>query len=32
MGLDGFASSAYGPEALLTILMPLGAAGLSLMG
>ncbi|HLI11075.1 MAG TPA: APC family permease [Alphaproteobacteria bacterium] len=29
MGLDGLASSAYGPEAALTILMPLGAAGLA---
>lgn len=29
MGLDGLGSSAYGPEAALTILMPLGAAGLS---
>lgn len=28
MGLDGLASSAYGPEAALTILMPIGAAGL----
>jgi amino acid transporter len=28
MGLDGLGSSAYGPEAALTILMPLGAAGL----
>ncbi|HXC30327.1 MAG TPA: APC family permease [Stellaceae bacterium] len=28
MGLDGLSSSAYGPEAALTILMPLGAAGL----
>ena len=28
MGLDGLTSSAYGPEALLTILVPLGAAGL----
>ncbi len=27
-GLDGLASSAYGPEAALTILLPLGAAGL----
>jgi amino acid transporter len=32
MGLDGFASSAYGPEAALTILAPLGAASLSLIG
>lgn len=29
MGLDGLGSSAYGPEAALTILVPLGAAGLS---
>ncbi len=29
MGLDGLGSSAYGPEAALTILMPLGAAGVS---
>ena len=28
MGLDGLASSAYGPEAALTILMPAGALGL----
>ena len=28
MGLDGLASSAYGPEAALTILIPAGAAGL----
>jgi amino acid transporter len=27
-GLDGLASSAYGPEAALTVLLPLGAAGL----
>ena len=27
MGLDGLSSSAYGPEAALTILMPVGAAG-----
>jgi amino acid transporter len=27
LGLDGLASSAYGPEAALTILAPLGAAG-----
>ena len=31
MGLDGLGSSAYGPEAALTILMPLGAASLSLV-
>ena len=30
-GLDGLASSAYGPEAALTILLPLGAAGLRLI-
>lgn len=29
MGLDGLGSSSYGPEAALTVLMPLGAAGLS---
>src|SRR3982751_3462554 len=29
MGLDGLGSSAYGPEAALTILLPLGAAGAS---
>src|SRR6476646_10018062 len=28
-GLDGLSSSAYGPEAALTLLLPLGAAGLS---
>ncbi len=27
LGLDGLASSANGPEALLTILIPRGAAG-----
>jgi amino acid transporter len=27
MGLDGLASSAYGPEAALTLLLPLGAGG-----
>ena len=32
MGLDGLASSAYGPEAALTVLMPLGAAGLVHIG
>ena len=32
MGLDGLGSSAYGPEAALTILIPLGAAGLSVIG
>jgi amino acid transporter len=29
MGLDALTSSAYGPEAALTILIPLGAAGLN---
>jgi amino acid transporter len=32
MGLDGLGSSAYGPEAALTILIPLGAASLSYIG
>jgi amino acid transporter len=32
MGLDGLGSSAYGPEAALTILLPLGAAGLASIG
>src|SRR3954447_15686638 len=32
MGLDGLGSSAYGPEAALTILLPLGAAGLAYIG
>src|SRR5689334_9307440 len=32
MGLDGLGSSAYGPEAALAILMPLGAAGLGWIG
>lgn len=32
MGLDGLGSSAYGPEAALTILMPLGAASLQYIG
>src|SRR5947208_1135486 len=32
MGLDGLASSAYGPEAALTILAPLGFVGLAYMG
>ncbi len=31
LGLDALASAAYGPEAALTILIPLGAAGLRLM-
>ena len=32
MGLDGLGSAAYGPEAALTILAPLGAAGLGVIG
>src|SRR3954469_1884447 len=32
MGLDGLTSSAYGPEAALTILLPLGATGLNYIG
>ncbi len=28
LGLDGLSSSAYGPEAALTLLLPLGAAGI----
>jgi amino acid transporter len=32
MGLDGLGSSAYGPEAALTVLMPLGAAGAAALG
>ncbi|MDB6088168.1 MAG: putative aminoacid/polyamine transporter, permease protein [Gammaproteobacteria bacterium] len=32
MGLDGLSSSAYGPEAALTVLMPLGAASLFWIG
>jgi hypothetical protein len=32
MGLDGLASSAYGPEAALTVLIPLGAAGVAYLG
>jgi len=31
MGLDGLGSSAYGPEAALTILIPLGAQRLHLI-
>jgi amino acid transporter len=31
MGLDALASTAYGPEAALTLLIPLGAAGLHLI-
>jgi len=32
LGLDGLSSSAYGPEAALTLLVPLGAAGLVWIG
>src|SRR5688572_11441032 len=32
LGLDGLASSSYGPEAALAILIPLGAAGLGYIG
>jgi amino acid transporter len=32
MGLDGIGSSSYGPEAALTVLAPLGAAGLAYVG
>jgi len=32
MGLDGLGSTAYGPEAALTVLMPLGAASLANIG
>jgi amino acid transporter len=32
MGLDGLGSSSYGPEAALTVLIPLGAAGLAHLG
>lgn len=32
MGLDGLGSSSYGPEAALTVLMPVGAAGLTYIG
>ncbi len=32
MGLDGLGSSSYGPEAALTILIPLGAASLAAIG
>ena len=32
LGLDGLSSSAYGPEAALTVLLPLGAAGLFYIG
>lgn len=32
MGLDGLGSSSYGPEAALSVLIPLGAASLSYIG
>src|SRR3954466_13117937 len=32
LGLDGLASSSYGPEAALAMLIPLGAAGLAYIG
>jgi amino acid transporter len=32
MGLDGLGSSSYGPEAALTIMIPLGAASLAYIG
>src|ERR1700712_2307354 len=32
MGLDGLGSASYGPEAALTILMPIGAASLAWVG
>jgi amino acid transporter len=32
LGLDALASAAYGPEAALTVLIPLGAAGLGYIG
>ena len=32
LGLDALASAAYGPEAALTLLLPLGAAGIGYMG
>jgi amino acid transporter len=32
LGLDGLSSSAYGPEAALTLLVPLGAASLAWIG
>jgi amino acid transporter len=32
LGLDGLSSSAYGPEAALTVLAPLGALGLTYVG
>ncbi len=32
MGLDGLGSAAYGPEAMLTVLLAVGAAGLGAVG
>jgi amino acid transporter len=32
LGLDALGSAAYGPEALLTVLLPLGASGLHFLG
>src|SRR5690242_5409803 len=32
MGLDGLGSSSYGPEAAMTVLLPLGAAGMAYIG
>lgn len=32
LGLDALSSAAYGPEAALTVLIPLGAAGLPFVG
>src|SRR5262249_45344916 len=32
LGLDALGSAAYGPEAALTLLIPLGAAGISYIG
>src|SRR5689334_18866936 len=32
LGLDGLSSAAYGPEAALTILLPLGVVGLNYIG
>ena len=32
LGLDALSSAAYGPEAALTLLIPLGAAGLAYVG
>ena len=32
LGLDGLSSAAYGPEAALTLLIPLGAAGIGAIG